>query len=90
MFGDAQLSALADYVQGSLMLRANNPALPPLNWTERALPWPRKNLWRLNPVVGHNLCAAARLLHVPEGLPQGAAGKYIARNIRISFLSEII
>ena len=23
MFGDAQLSALADYVQGSLMLRAN-------------------------------------------------------------------
>ena len=30
MFGDAQLSALADYVQGSLMLRAIQQALPPV------------------------------------------------------------
>jgi hypothetical protein len=46
MFGDAQLSALADFVQGSLMLRAmREQALQPLGLNVLIFLRQRKSLW---------------------------------------------
>ena len=71
MFGDAQLSALADYVQG-FPHAAREQALPPVRAKQAHLPWPRQSLWRLPIPVALNLLVAANilLLHVPEVLCQ--------------------